>query len=118
MKLKCDNCDAELTEDQLEVVSGLYKGRVLPGESMPSGQCPECGGLVFEPEQPPTLRQYDLDNGSVLSADVHAVAGELVTVIIDKRDAANLAASIRTKGLNKDDAEAMQKLAELIKAVL
>jgi hypothetical protein len=47
---KCGNCDSEWTDEQLNVVKNLFL-RVLPGEPMPSGECPECGALCHPIEE-------------------------------------------------------------------
>ena len=50
---RCQNCNwITKNADKLEPVSGLYKGRILPGEIMPEGECPKCGGVCFADETP------------------------------------------------------------------
>jgi hypothetical protein len=41
---ECANCGKVFSIEELEDISDFW-GRVLPGETMPSGQCPECGCL-------------------------------------------------------------------------
>jgi hypothetical protein len=41
---RCQNCDARWTEDDLLPITNIEE-RVLPGEIMPSGECPGCGAL-------------------------------------------------------------------------
>lgn len=40
----CGICKAKCSDAELQTIIDLYK-RVAPGESMPVGQCPRCGGL-------------------------------------------------------------------------
>lgn len=47
---ECQNCGMRWAEDDLRVVRHLTM-RVLPGEPMPSGECPECGA-VCHPVEP------------------------------------------------------------------
>jgi len=44
MKYVCDNCSSEWTKNDLDSIDDL-EARVLPGEPMPAGQCPECGAV-------------------------------------------------------------------------
>lgn len=46
----CQDCEWTGPEDDLE---GLRHGheRVAPGESMPAGECPECGACCHELEE-------------------------------------------------------------------
>lgn len=41
---QCQNCEKNWTEDELKEIKHLEQ-RVLPGEIMPSGECPECGAV-------------------------------------------------------------------------
>lgn len=43
----CDNCDFTTTDPANLLTVQCLSQRVLPGETMPSGECPECGALVF-----------------------------------------------------------------------
>ncbi len=64
------------------------------------------------------LNTYDLDGGSSLQASVTATEDSTVTIVIDKRDADNVAIMLRGgKPSCKDYREAMAKLAELIDAI-
>ena len=47
---ECQNCGMRWAEDDLRVVRNLTM-RVLPGEPMPSGECPECGALCHAVEE-------------------------------------------------------------------
>ncbi len=43
----CANCGRTFTEEEdLAEISDLW-GRVLPGDTMPSGECPDCGALCY-----------------------------------------------------------------------
>lgn len=55
MQHKCQNCDAIHGEDDLKPIKN-YDERVAPGETVPSGECPECGALCH-PYEPDGLRQ-------------------------------------------------------------
>lgn len=49
--LVCQDCGrVYATEDELIYPFDDVFERVLPGERMPSGECPECGALVNEIE--------------------------------------------------------------------
>jgi hypothetical protein len=45
----CDNCDALVHTEELVSINDIYE-RVDPGEPMPSGECPDCGGLCHAVE--------------------------------------------------------------------
>lgn len=45
----CDNCREFVLEDNLAVIKD-YSERVAEGETVPSGECPECGCLCHEVE--------------------------------------------------------------------
>ncbi|QOX80799.1 hypothetical protein FY034_17395 (plasmid) [Trichlorobacter lovleyi] len=47
---KCANCETIISDADLKEVRDIFQ-RVLPGETMPSGECPSCGSLCFEEEQ-------------------------------------------------------------------
>lgn len=50
---RCQDCEWTTTEeDEMVCISGLYKGRLSPGDTMPDGECPECGGVCFADETP------------------------------------------------------------------
>ena len=40
----CQNCDDNVFEQELNAIKNLHQ-RVMPGEPMPSGECPNCGML-------------------------------------------------------------------------
>ena len=41
---RCENCGRVWKDDELKEVKDVFV-RVLPGEPMPSGECPECGAV-------------------------------------------------------------------------
>ncbi len=45
--IQCDDCEKLVPYDDLKPVGRLIQ-RVAPGEPMPYGECPECGGLCHE----------------------------------------------------------------------
>lgn len=47
---RCGDCGHSCSEDSLDTISGLYNGRIAPGDTMPDGQCPKCGGLSWRIE--------------------------------------------------------------------
>ena len=53
--LKCDNCDRQYErEDQLQYVFPDIPNllhRLDPGGTVPAGECPECGALVYLEQQ-------------------------------------------------------------------
>ncbi len=60
------------------------------------------------------LTQYDLDGGSSISAHVSRT-GDMIAILIDPRDAANVSAVLAdAKCECEDDTEALHKLAALI----
>ena len=48
----CQNCGEDWAEASLLPISDLYNDRIQPGEIMPDGECPECGGVCFAKETP------------------------------------------------------------------
>ena len=49
---RCQNCDATLKNDEIvQDIRDLHQ-RVSPGEPCPSGECPHCGALCHEIDQP------------------------------------------------------------------
>lgn len=54
---RCQNCDWT-TEDTADLcqIGDIFQ-RVQPGDVMPDGECPECGGVCFEDEAKPTLQE-------------------------------------------------------------
>jgi len=55
----CDNCGGEYVAAQLNPVADLWE-RVSPGDTMPDGECPECGALCFVTETPEDKRIAEL----------------------------------------------------------
>lgn len=51
---KCANCELIVPESDLKVIKDLFQ-RVMPGDTMPSGECPACGALCFHIELKPQL---------------------------------------------------------------
>lgn len=43
---RCADCGLWWLEDRLDDIENLFE-RVYPGETMPHGQCPECGALCY-----------------------------------------------------------------------
>ena len=50
-KVACGNCDWRGTEDDCNEIEDLHQ-RVGPGETMPAGECPECGALAHLVKDP------------------------------------------------------------------
>ena len=48
---RCQNCDWTGDEGQLGELIDVFE-RVQPGDTMPDGECPECGGVCFADETP------------------------------------------------------------------
>lgn len=46
---KCANCDSEWEEFELKDIKHLSM-RVMPGDTMPAGECPSCGALCYRAE--------------------------------------------------------------------
>lgn len=66
----------------------------------------------------PQLNTYDLDGGSSLETSVTATEDSTITIVVNERDADNVAIMLRgAKPSCKDDREAMAKLAELIEDI-
>lgn len=47
---ECSGCGSQLTGDQLVYPPADLFERLLPGDVMPDGECPNCGELVFKDE--------------------------------------------------------------------
>jgi hypothetical protein len=47
MKHRCDNCGEIWNDDEIEEVIGDLSMRLTPGGVCPSGECRECGALVY-----------------------------------------------------------------------
>ena len=61
------------------------------------------------------LKTYDLDGGSSLEASVTATEDSTITIVVNEREADNIAIMLRgAEPSCEDDREAMTKLAELI----
>lgn len=43
----CADCEAKWEDDEVNFVKDLFM-RVLPGDEMPSGECPACGALTYQ----------------------------------------------------------------------
>jgi hypothetical protein len=65
----CNDCGSEFVHQDLEPIKHLHS-RVLPGDVMPVGQCPECGG---------TCRSMDEETTVVidLTSPVHVAEGSI-----------------------------------------
>ena len=49
---ECQNCGKAFPEAKLVTPIPDLEQRVMPGEPMPAGECPECGALCHEQENP------------------------------------------------------------------
>lgn len=49
-KHECQNCGAVVNGEELEPICDLWQ-RILPGERVPSGQCPHCQCLTHKYDQ-------------------------------------------------------------------
>lgn len=47
----CQNCGTDWAEASLLPINDVFE-RVQPGDTMPDGECPECGGVCFADETP------------------------------------------------------------------
>lgn len=52
----CQKCRLNVMDAELVVIEDV-RDRVKPGEPMPSGQCPECGGLCL-PDKAPLAEEW------------------------------------------------------------
>lgn len=50
VRVECQNCGLQLTDDKLHPLQHV-RARVLPGEVMPYGQCPDCGAVCHPIER-------------------------------------------------------------------
>ena len=49
---QCDNCGKIYREEELAEIHDFW-GRVSPGETMPSGECPQCHALCYPEREEP-----------------------------------------------------------------
>lgn len=61
MKHICDNCGAKYTDETLEEVIGDFRARVSAGNIVPSGECRECGSLVYPQDGAVRLRRPQVE---------------------------------------------------------
>ena len=61
MRHLCDNCGAEYTDETLEEVIGDFHSRVSAGNIVPSGECRECGSLVYPQDGAVRLRHQQVE---------------------------------------------------------
>jgi hypothetical protein len=47
VKVACPNCDWHGTDDELDEYHDFWS-RIAPGDTMPHGDCPECGAFCYE----------------------------------------------------------------------
>ena len=64
--VKCDNCGWGGDETEAKEIKHLWE-RVSPGSPMPSGECPKCGTLCYEQEEPRLLDNVELESYAVVS---------------------------------------------------
>ena len=80
---KCDNCDIRYErEDQLRHVFPNIPNllqRLDPGGTVPAGECPDCGALVYPEDQP--VRILVLLDGGLVQGVVADNPGVEVTVL-------------------------------------
>jgi DNA-directed RNA polymerase subunit RPC12/RpoP len=46
MRYKCADCQSILVESEIEPVVGNLAQRILPGDTVPAGECRRCGAVV------------------------------------------------------------------------
>ena len=56
IKCKCANCDWTGTQSQTELIADFWS-RVEPGETIPHGDCPECGAFCYAVNDEPAPAQ-------------------------------------------------------------
>ena len=88
---KCDNCDTRYErEDQLRHVFPNIPGlleRLDPGGTVPAGECPGCGALVYREDQP--VRVLVLLNGGLVQAVLADKPGVEIAVLNQDLDGAD-----------------------------
>ena len=75
-KVSCGNCDWTGTEDDCNEIE-YFSERVTPGETMPAGECPECGALA-----------HLVTDENEMSVDAAVIARRIIEIRADY-DAAN-----------------------------
>lgn len=80
--VECDNCSRRWDETTLKVrfpdIPGMME-RIEPGGTVPAGECPECGALVYPVEQP--VRVLVLIEGGLVQEVLADQAGVEVAVL-------------------------------------
>ena len=76
----CDNCGHAWADDRLKPIKDLNQ-RVSPGETMPVGECPECGALCHV-RRPPQQVVINISGGLVQGV-FSDHAAELDVIIVD-----------------------------------
>jgi hypothetical protein len=87
MKLRCDNCDATYA-DVSELASVFpdipdLLARIEPGGTVPDGECPNCGCLVYEEHEASPMRIVIVLEGALVQ-QVLADAPGCTYAIIDR----------------------------------
>ena len=63
---KCDNCGELIWGGSLEMITDIQE-RLTPNGTVPSGQCPHCGGLAYELVEGETEELYCMPQLSINS---------------------------------------------------
>ena len=80
MNFTCDNCGHTWADDQLKPIKNLHQ-RVSPGETMPAGECPECGALCHVTS--PSHQVVINIGGGLVQGVFSDHAAELDVIIVD-----------------------------------
>ena len=59
----CQNCGSDWAEASLLEINDIFE-RVQPGDTMPDGECPECGGVCFAVETPEEQAREQVRNAA------------------------------------------------------
>jgi len=110
---RCDSCGRVFGEEEdLAEISDLW-GRVLPGDTMPSGECPQCGALCYPADAESDQARESQPAGEPQPQTVGNVDRELL-----ERQAAILGRIVDGEHPTEEERSCVEGLWELVHTIL